>query len=475
MSCPEPQKSFDSPFQPLDRAGSSEFESSEESPYVLSQGPQELEGIRNLLGKMYSGLRVEMEQTAGKMAKDERVAQFLDCELHAIQRIEVPIPDGDGAIYAVQQMLQQPPDGWSLEIKSFHRYDDTQTVPTPFIEIDTGYEERCYCVSEGYVFADTPLGRWIMEIGEKSMFSNDRTFTFFVNSTGRNTIKEVVAEFHKVRIHASRFKRQRICFGATGIRYLQDLGIGWTDVILEPHVVEELKLNVFSPMLDPETWRSAGLPLRRSLLLSGVPGTGKSQIGRLIASQIPETFIAVTADGIDSASDAQQIYRIARENRPTVLFFEDLDVVVSRRGLGSQVFGELLSQMDGFEDNEEIITLATTNHPEELDEALKDRPGRFDRHIVVDLPNESGREKLFRHFMNQAGVTCGQNTLKGLVDRSKGMSGAHIREVVVTTAMEAKIGPHGRVGPNRPLDLEHFLRAARKLERVRPQVGFRTS
>ena len=436
---------------------------------------EELLAIRNMLARIYSGLQRELREIANHKATEDQFAEFLGCPKDAVQRYEASIADGDSALFAVQRLLDHPPQGWSLELKNFHRYNDGEIVPAPFVEVEIGNNERRYCVSQGHIFADTPQGRWIMEIGDKSIISNERTLTFSVGTSSKLGVQEVMATFHEIRVRESRFKRQRICMGGTGVRFLEDLGVQWSDVYLEPHVEEELKLNVFSPMLEPEVWRSAGLPLRRSLLLSGAPGTGKSQIGRLIASQIPETFIAVTADGVDNSSDIQRVYRIARENRPTVLFFEDLDVVVSRSGVGSKVFGELLSQMDGFESNDEIITLATTNHPEVLDEALKDRPGRFDRHIVVDLPPVSLREGLFRHFIREAGMQCEEETIQGLVERSKGMSGAHIREIVATAAIDSTIAGRGKGNGDGQWALDHFLSAARKLEKVRPQVGFRTS
>ncbi|MCA9759583.1 MAG: ATP-binding protein [Candidatus Eisenbacteria bacterium] len=433
----------------------------------------ELVAIKELLGRIVSGLDAERERLVGPRTVDQRIADFLGCSKADVQSHEASFPDGDGAVFAVQCLLDHTPRGWRFDVLNFHRYDESQVVSVPRIEVAIGYESHCYCISGGYVFAQTPICNWVLSVGEKQMFSRARPLTVFVAAPDAAKVEQVLAHIHETLRLCSRFKNRKLTIGADGPRFLEPPAVAWSEVFLEPHVMEEIEKNVIRPMRKPRLWRAAGLPTRRSMLLSGPPGTGKSQIGRLLASQLRATFVVVTTEGIGDASDVREVYRLARENRPTVLFFEDLDVVASREGGGSRVFGELLAQMDGFECNDQIITLATTNRPEVLDEALKDRPGRFDRHIVVDLPNEVLREGLFRHFLALSEIRCDDATLRNLVARSRGMSGAHIREMVVTAAIEAHVAGLPESGSIWPLD--RFVEAARKLEKVRSQVGFKTS
>jgi transitional endoplasmic reticulum ATPase len=198
-------------------------------------------------------------------------------------------------------------------------------------------------------------------------------------------------------------------------------------------------------------------------------------IGKLIASKIRETFIWITADGFSRSSNVRRIYQTARDNRPSVLFFEDLDVVAGRDGSMSGVFGELLAQADGLEPNDLIITLATTNRPEALDEALRDRPGRFDRHIVVHPPADHLRRRLFRNFLGEFHIECSPDTLELLVERSVGSTGAHIRELVSAAAIEGLgEGWDPRETPVLRRTEEHFIAVAARLKKVRPEIGFRT-
>jgi SpoVK/Ycf46/Vps4 family AAA+-type ATPase len=344
-----------------------------------------------------------------------------------------------------------------------------------YSEIQVGLQERAFCITDGYVFVDAPEGRWVLLVGDRSLYADERTFGIYLPEGSERRVDAILERFNALRVQESRFRGRCVTIGEKDVRYLDVDPVDWDDVVLEEHVLDEIHRNVFLPLEDSERWLASGLPLKRSLLLSGVPGTGKTMIGKLIASKISHTFIWVTADGFNRASNVRRIYQTARDNRPSVLFFEDLDVVAGRDGAMSAVFGELLGQTDGLEPNDLIITLATTNRPEALDEALKDRPGRFDRHIEIRPPSEPLRRRLFGNFMTQFHLECAPETMDLLVNRSAGSTGAHIRELVSAAAIEGlSTGWDPRKDAVLERTEEHFLEAAARLKKVRPEIGFLT-
>jgi transitional endoplasmic reticulum ATPase len=151
------------------------------------------------------------------------------------------------------------------------------------------------------------------------------------------------------------------------------------------------------------------------------------------------TTIWVPARSISQADDVAQIYNTARELAPSILFFEDIDLIATDRAIAgnySPILGELLGQLDGLESNDTVITIASTNYPECIEKALRDRPSRFDRRIQFELPTEEAREKMLGIFTTKIKLADDVN-LRKIAEESKGFTGAYIRELVSTAAIEA--------------------------------------
>ena len=169
---------------------------------------------------------------------------------------------------------------------------------------------------------------------------------------------------------------------------------------------EELQ-EVVTFLKSPERFTSIGAKIPKGVLLVGPPGTGKTLLARAIAGEAGVPFFSMAASefvelfvGV-GASRVRDLFRKAKAKAPCIIFIDEIDAVGRQRGAGigggnderEQTLNQLLTEMDGFEDNSGVILLAATNRPDVLDAALM-RPGRFDRRIIVDLPDRRGREAI---------------------------------------------------------------------------------
>jgi cell division protease FtsH len=199
----------------------------------------------------------------------------------------------------------------------------------------------------------------------------------------------------------------------------------------------------------PEKYHALGARIPRGVLLVGPPGTGKTLLARAVAGEARVPFFNINGSefvemfvGV-GASRVRDVFRQAKEASPAILFIDELDAVGRRRGAGlgmvnderEQTLNQLLVEMDGFDVNEKVIIVAATNRPDVLDPALL-RPGRFDRQIVVDLPEARGREEILRIHTRSIQL-AGDVDLRVLASITTGMSGAQLASLCNEAALIA--------------------------------------
>ena len=200
---------------------------------------------------------------------------------------------------------------------------------------------------------------------------------------------------------------------------------------------------------DPEKFQRLGGKVPKGVLLMGPPGTGKTLLGRAVAGEAGVPFFSISGSefiqmfvGV-GASRVRDMFQTAKDNAPSILFVDEIDAVGRHRGAGlggghderEQTLNQILSEMDGFAQNESVIVMAATNRPDVLDPALL-RPGRFDRHITVDRPNYKGREAIFK--VHTRGIPLADDVdLERLAAGTVGLTGADIRNLVNEAALWA--------------------------------------
>ncbi len=220
---------------------------------------------------------------------------------------------------------------------------------------------------------------------------------------------------------------------------------------------------------DPGKFQKLGGKIPRGVLMVGSPGTGKTLLARAIAGEAKVPFFTISgSDFVEmfvgvGASRVRDMFEQAKKHAPCIIFIDEIDAVGRHRGAGvggghderEQTLNQLLVEMDGFEGNEGVIVIAATNRPDVLDPALL-RPGRFDRQVVVPLPDIRGREQILKVHMRKVPVS--DNVKPGIIARgTPGFSGADLANLVNEAALFAARAD------KRLVDMEEFEKAKDKI------------
>ena len=264
--------------------------------------------------------------------------------------------------------------------------------------------------------------------------------------------------------------RGAMSFGKSKARLLGEdqVGITFADVA----GVEEAKAEVSEVvdfLKDPSKFQRLGGKIPKGVLMVGPPGTGKTLLAKAIAGEANVPFFTISgSDFVEmfvgvGASRVRDMFEQAKKQAPCIIFIDELDAVGRHRGAGlggghderEQTLNQMLVEMDGFEGNEGIIVIAATNRPDVLDPALL-RPGRFDRQVVVPLPDIRGREQILKVHMRK--VPLDDDVKPNLIARgTPGFSGADLANLVNEAALFA-----ARANL-RVVSMEHFEKAKDKI------------
>ncbi len=216
--------------------------------------------------------------------------------------------------------------------------------------------------------------------------------------------------------------------------------------------VEEAKSEleeIIEFLKDPKKFKRLGGKIPKGVLLLGPPGTGKTLLARCVAGEAGVPFLSMSgSDFVEmfvgvGASRVRDLFETAKRNSPCIIFVDEIDAVGRQRGAGlggghderEQTLNQMLVEMDGFEENSGIIMMAATNRPDVLDPALL-RPGRFDRQIVVDVPDIKGREGILK--VHTDGIPLGEDVdLTTIARGTPGFVGADLRNLVNEAALMA--------------------------------------
>jgi SpoVK/Ycf46/Vps4 family AAA+-type ATPase len=239
-------------------------------------------------------------------------------------------------------------------------------------------------------------------------------------------------------------------------------------------VKRRLDMAFLAPLRNPEVRRMYAKKLKGGLLMYGPPGCGKTYIARALAGELKASFMSVgLADVLDmyigeSERKLHEVFQTARRNAPTVLFFDEIDALgqkrAQRQSAGRTVVNQLLNEMDSVEnDNEGVFILGATNHPWDVDAALR-RPGRFDRVVLVLPPDQPAREAILgKHLQDRPAVDIDAAAIAKQTPNFSGADLAHLCESATELAMEEAL----RSGTARPITMADFKRA---LKDVKPST-----
>ncbi|MBP1912699.1 CDC48 family AAA ATPase [Thermococcus stetteri] len=222
--------------------------------------------------------------------------------------------------------------------------------------------------------------------------------------------------------------------------------VHWDDIGGLEDVKQELREAVEWPLKYPEAFMALGITPPKGILLYGPPGTGKTLLAKAVANESEANFIAIKGPEVlskwvgETEKNIREIFRKARQAAPTVIFIDEIDAIAPRRGtdvnrVTDRLINQLLTEMDGIQENSGVVVIGATNRPDIIDPALL-RPGRFDRLILVPAPDEKARLEILKVHTRRVPL-AEDVSLEELAKRTEGYTGADIAAVVREAAMLA--------------------------------------
>jgi len=227
------------------------------------------------------------------------------------------------------------------------------------------------------------------------------------------------------------------------IRFLDIKGKTWDSIVLDDETKAEIKANSVGFLQQRERWTQFGIPVRRGILLCGEPGTGKTIICKALMSDAQDiTCITTNAYALAQGEYVTNLYELAQDLSPSIVFIEDIDLIGQSRTESGYQNGsaliDLLAELDGVEQQQNMVTIATTNLLETLDKALSQRPSRFDKVIKLNRPSLQYRRQLIGQLCRK--IPMDNSLQEYLAMKADNCTPAQLQEIMFSLMIQQPIG-----------------------------------
>ncbi len=335
-------------------------------------------------------------------------------------------------IFWMQAMMGIIEEGYTIVKAENYNYGDNMTAPVWFDEKIGDVTIKVPHKLVMFVESKTnPEERFVIMFTPFDEYEVDMVFQFRSGTFDYTSFWEKVENY---------FYTQGMLKGAlfsADFKMLETETLSWSDMIIKDTDRKQLERNLVKFIDSVELFQKKGLRGSRGVLLAGPPGTGKTLTCKVLMNEIDATVLYVARDAVSDVGQITELYKMARRFAPSIVILEDIDTLggLGRDEADHPLLGEFLNCLAGVEENNGVVTLATTNHPEKLDWALTDRPGRFDVRLKFDYPDEETRLAILAKYLEP--FTTKGLKLKSITKRTEKFSGAYLHELVQSAFMFA--------------------------------------
>ena len=261
-------------------------------------------------------------------------------------------------------------------------------APEPvYIDVNTDYDKRENLLINGQLLIEKDNRHLIVTVDINLKWRNSVRVEALASK--KKTVQDFIDGINAIADEQNFYRNKRIEFGER-LRFLSLHSRSWDSIVIDPEMKREIRDNTVSFLNKRELWSIYGIPTKRGILLAGEPGTGKTVVCKALMAEA-EGITCITTNAYSLVADeyVTELYELAQDLSPCIVFIEDIDLIGQNREEFNYRSGpallSLLSVLDGIEEKQGIVTVATTNSLETLDKAIRHRPSRFDRVIKFSL------------------------------------------------------------------------------------------
>jgi len=363
---------------------------------------------------------IDHERPTRKSA--DAINQFLGEGLRSVETYSTEWYYGPLLAWTLQCIITSP--GWKIVSLKGHSY-----LKPAYRYVQTDYTKFESCLTDGQILSERNKIRLVITVDTCRQGTN--LIQIEAGEKHNGLVKTIIHAIADLLEKNNFYRGKKINFDR-GIFFLNAGQRDWDSVILEPAMKKEIRLNTVGFLKNYALLGKYGIPPKRGIILAGEPGTGKTIVCKALMSEADKiTCIAATAYGMLSESYIPDLFSIAQDLSPSMVFIEDMDFIGQERQdfyRGNAPLISLLAEMDGIAEQTAIVTVATTNNLETLDKALSERPSRFDRVFRITRPNYQQRTELVKHLSEK--IPLSENVTEYIVEKTNGFTPAQVQEVL---------------------------------------------
>jgi len=278
--------------------------------------------------------------------------------------------------------------------------------------------------------------------------SSQCVYTVMASPSAKGSAEAFLSDLDSSRVANDIYYKQCLTFVQEQIDFHDVTSTSWGQIVMKPQLKDTIRHNTVGILENLETLRGIGMTPARNVMLISPPGMAKTTIFRAVTKEVAGkvTVVWCTGKSIQRPSDVSSLFQAARSMSPCIVFIEDMDLFGRDRtsgmyGSDPHVLNEFLACLDGAQENSGVVVMASTNDIASMDEALVNRPGRFDVKVDIPFPDDEDRSKMLQSFLSSYHArldgTVTRDTVQNVVNLTAGLTGAYIKDLVKTAVIRA--------------------------------------